>query len=91
MQTDLHAEQSLRTADEGAVQVHGDVTALDVLNDIVFLAFVGEFEVLLVETERRLGVVVEAEVQLVTDFTVDGCLNLLIEIEDVVVARTLGK
>ena len=91
LQTNFHTEQCLRTADQTAVQIHRHVTCLNRLNDIILLAFVPEFQVLLVETERCFGVVVEAEVQLVANLAVDGGLNLLIEIEDVIVTRTLGQ
>ena len=71
LQSYLHAKQRLRAADKTAVQIHRNVTAFYRLDDIVFFAFVCKFQVLLVETERRLGVVVQVEVQLVANLAVD--------------------
>ena len=89
LQSYLHAEQRLRAADKTAVQIHRNVTAFYRLDNIVLLAFVRKFQVLLVKTERRLGVVVQVEVQLVAYLAVDRRLDLLVKVEDVVVARTL--
>ena len=59
------------------------------MDDIVFLAFVVEFDILLVEGERGLGVVAHVEVHLLAYFALDARLDLLVEIEDVIVPRTL--
>ena len=61
------------------------------MDDIVLLAFVIDFDVLLVEGERGLGIIGKVEIQACTHFTLNARLYLLVKIEDIIVARTLGK
>ena len=67
LQFALDTKQLLCTRDEGAVERETDVTSLEQLDDLVFLAFVFQVEFVLV-VEGGLGVLVDVEVDLVTDF-----------------------
>ena len=58
------------------------------MDDIVLLAFVVQFEVRGVERERCLRVVTEVEVHFRTYLTLNARLDLLVKIEDVIVAGT---
>ena len=91
LEVGLDTEQSLAAADERTVQVHGHITRLDGLDDIVLFSFVVQFEVLLVEGEGCLGVVGEVEVHFGTHFSLDAGLYLLVEVEDVVIARAQSE
>ena len=87
----LDTKQRFATADERRRQVHRDITGFDRLNDIVLFAFVVEFEILLVERERSLGVIREVEVEFLAHFPLYARLDLLVKIEDVVVPRAYSK
>ena len=87
LQVGLDTEQSLTASDQRAGQVHCHVTCFDGLDDIVFLAFVVQLQVLLVKRERCLGVITEVEIQFRSHFTLNGRLDLLVKIEDVVISR----
>ena len=91
LQVGLDTEQRLAAADKRRRQVHRHITCLDRLDDVILLAFVVQFEVLLVERERGLGVVTHVEVQLLAYLALDAGLDLLVEIEDVIVSRPHGK
>ena len=87
LQIRLDTEQRLAAANKRTRQVHRYITCLNTLNDIVLLALVIQLQILLVERERGLGVVTQVEIQLRTHLTLNTRLNLLVEIEDVVIAR----
>ena len=53
------------------------------------MSFEVQLQVLLIEAERRLGIVAHVEVQLIAHLTVYAQLYLLVEIKDVIVSRTL--
>ena len=87
LQVRLDTEQRLAAPNQRTRQVHRYVSGLNRLDDIVLFAFVVELQVLLVEREGGLGVVTHVEVQLLTHLTLDARLDLLVEIENIVVAR----
>ena len=80
-------EQGSATTDKRTVQIHGHVTGLDGLDDVIFFAFVVEFQVLLVKREGGLRVVGQVEVQFLAYFSLNAGLYLLVKVEDVIVAR----
>ena len=91
LEVGLDTKQRLRSGDEARVEVHADVARLEALDDVVLAAFVGQFEVGAVEVERRLGVVVQVEIDLIAHFTIDAYLNLVVENQMAVVAGALGQ
>ena len=66
---------------QGVVRGERHVTRLNQFNDLVFLAFVFQFQVLGVEVERGVGVVVQVHVQLVAHLAVHAQVDLLVEVE----------
>ena len=68
----------MRTRDEGAVKRKTDVTGFQELDDLVFFALVFQGELVLV-VEGRLGVLVDIEVNLVSDFGHHVELDVLLE------------
>ena len=77
------------TRDEGAVEREADVTGLQELDDFVFLTLVFEGELVLV-VEGRLGVLVDVEVDFVTDFGHHVELDVLVKNEFVVAFASFG-
>ena len=66
--------------DEGGVGREADVSGFNELDDLVFLAVVFQLHVLRVEVEGGVGIVVEAEVDLVTHLTRHVQVDLLVEV-----------
>ena len=91
LQVRLDSEKCLTASDERRGQIHRHITGFDRLDDVVLFAFVVQFEVLLVERERSLGVVTHVKIEFRTDFSLYAGLDLLVEIEDVVIARAYSK
>ena len=84
----LDTEKRLTAPDERVGNIHRYITCLDGLDNIILFAFVVQFEVLLVKGERSFGIVAEVEIEAGTDLTLHAGLDLLVKIEDVIVAGT---
>ena len=67
--------------DERRTGSHAHITGLDVLDDFIFLAFIGQFEVLGVEIKCRAGVIGHVEAHLITHSGSDIGLNLLFKVK----------
>ena len=82
--TKLHIRADTKEAagalDKGRVGRERDITGLDEFDDFIFLAIVFQLHVLRIEVKGGVGVVVEVEVHLVADLTVDVEVDLLIEV-----------
>ena len=91
LEVGFDTEERFAAPDKRGRKIHGDVTRLDRLDDVVLFAFVVQFEVLLVKGEGGFCVIGKVEVESRTHFTLDAGLYLLIEIEDVVVACACSK
>ena len=81
LQLGLHTKQGGATMDERRSRSHAHVTGLDVLDDLVFLALVSQFQILAVEIKSRSRVIRHVEAHLVTYRSGDIGLNLLIKIK----------
>ena len=91
LQRCLKTKQRLRSAYQRRVQIHRHITCLNRLNDIILLAFVCQFEILLVERERSLRVIVKVEIQARSHLTVHVHLNLLVKVKDIIIPRFLRQ
>ena len=67
--------------DKAHVGGHGYVAGFDEFHYLVFLAFVFEFQVLLVVVETGIGVVVDVHVDFVSDFGVDGEVDFHVKVK----------
>ena len=75
----LDSEQALPTPDQLRRRVQQNVSGLDALNDLVFVSGILEFELVL-EIEFVLRVVVDVDLHLVADASVDPELKVLFEL-----------
>ena len=87
LQVRLNTKQRLAAANQRRRQIERHVTGFNRLNNIILLTLVIQLQVLLVEGERRLSIVTQIEIELRTYLTLDTGLDLLIKIEDVIIAR----
>ena len=91
LQIGFDAEQGLASRNQRTVQRHADITGFNVLDDIIFLAFVCKFHGLLVKIERGFGVVVHVEIHLVADFAVYIELYFFIKVKNIVFPGFLSQ
>ena len=91
LQVSFYPEKSCASTDERTIELHAHITGLYVFDNIVFLAFVSQFHHLLVEFERRFGVVIHSEVHFVAHRAVYVHLNFHIELWYKVRSLTFGK
>ena len=80
LQFGVESEELLATFDECCVERERDVGGFEQLNDIVFLTFVFQFDLVL-EVEGRLCIPVEVKVDKVAYFGVETDLDVFIKIE----------
>ena len=81
LQLGLDTEQGGTTANKRRTSRHAHITSLDILDDLVLLAFIGEFEVLAVEIKGGSGIVRHIEAHLITHRSGDSGLNLLVKVK----------
>ena len=74
-------KQAAGTLHQRVVRGEGDVTGLDQLDDLVFLAFIAQLDVLCVEVEGGVGIVVQRHVHLVAHLTRHVQVDLLVEVD----------
>ena len=76
----LHTEQTLATRNQRAVERECNITEFNKLQNVILLAFELEFHFILI-FEHRFGVVIEIELNLITDFGEGVQLDVFIEVE----------
>ena len=91
LQVSFYPEKCCASANKRTVELHAYITGLYVFDNVVFLTFVGKFYHLLVEFERRFGVVIHSEVHFVAHRAVYVHLNFHIELWYKVRSLTFGK
>ena len=80
LQLGVESEQLLATLDEGRCQRERDVRRLEQLQNVVFLAFVFQLQLVL-EVEGGIGVVVDVETDQVAYLGIEVNLQVLVEVE----------
>ena len=81
LQLGLHTEQGSATMNQGRSGSHAHITGLDVLDDFVFLALVGQFQVLAVEIKGSSRIIGHVKAHLVAHRSRDIGLNLLLKVK----------
>ena len=81
LQLRLDTKQSRTTPNERRTSGHAHITRLKVLDDLIFLSLVSEFQVLVVKLKCRIGVVSHVELHLVAHRSGYRSLNLLVKVK----------
>ena len=84
-------KQAAGTLHQRVVRGEGDVTCLHQLDNLVFLAFVAQLDVLRVEIEGSVGIVVQRHVHLVAHLTRHVQVDLLVEVDGFGITVGLGQ
>ena len=77
----LDAKQSRATTNERRTGGHAHIAGLEILDNLVFLAFIGKLQVLVVKLKGGIGIVSHVEFHLVAHRGCYGGLDLLLEVE----------
>ena len=86
-----YTKQAAGTFYQRVIRGEGDVTRFNELDNLVFLAFVAQLQVLAIKVEGSIGVIVQRHIHLVAHLTRDVDIDFLVEVNGLGLAITLRQ